>query len=181
MSRVVLICMSLSALLISTQVRADGFFRLSTVYLTESDNQGGTTTTETRWPMDIYLGYLDQGGWTIFGQYGTENDKSESGGTASTSNRTTMALGIGYMARKDFGPFITGSYFLDNKLITNGTTYSGDGYQVALGIKMNVSRFFFTVELDYRNTTYKKSGTSELNPKWVHTNLEPMLGAMFEF
>jgi hypothetical protein len=137
---------------------------------------------------ELYLGFAYQG----------EQDNSKTSGYSSASlnntskgTRTSMGPTFGYVL-PTFHALLT--YYFDSKLNLNTTTssgtnkyaYTGTGFQLDVGYKIELWGFWFGPQLSYKLYTYNKLTTdggaaSSISPKLEESNLEPSLAVYFFF
>jgi hypothetical protein len=168
-------------MLISPFARADGFVRGQLGYALSTESSGGNESKSTRQVIDFAGGYIAQARWALLAQYATETVKDTSGGSTVTGNRTSYGVGGGYISGGSVGGYITGTYYLSSEYDRGGTNYKGSGYQVDLGLKVEISRIFLTAGLSYAGFTYKETQSGTLPDPLKQTHLVPRVGLQFEF
>jgi hypothetical protein len=170
----------------SFNVHADGFFRPAFSYTIDNSESNGFATKENRRMIDLGGGYVGEKGLVVMGQYSTEKKQKQTEPSPATNeDRTSLGVGAGWMSRKEVGPYITGIYYLQSEDQVSGTTYKGKGYEVDLGLRVSIQKFFVGFQLTYRSFKYTEissgSSTSSLTQPRKQTNLDPTVAVIFEF
>jgi hypothetical protein len=171
----------ISLLLFSIPAQADGFFRVAAGYVMDQTRSGGGETKETRQLIDFAAGFMSSQGFALFGQYAMEKNQSTSGSTTTEGNRTSYGPGLGWMTPNGFGPYITAAYYMSSNYVVSGTTYQGTGYQVDLGLKIDLSKIFLLAGISYEKFDYPKTSTTTLSPSLQHSHIDPRIGIQFQF
>lgn len=177
LTRVFLVLFSL----ISLNAFADGMFRFDFGYVMDDKAQGATDNKETRQLMDFAGGYIWPVGFVVLGQYAMEKDISTGGGTTNESNRTSYGPGIGWISRQAVGAYITGTYYFSSKYVASGINYDGTGYQLDVGLRVDLSKVFLLAGMSYEAFEYTKNNSTALSPSVKHSHIDPRIGVQFEF
>jgi hypothetical protein len=147
---------------------ADGLGKLGFIYLSSEATDNGTTTKASRMIYDVGLYYKFQGGgWVLGGLY--QNDGTTSNG--ESGSRTSYGVSGGYMANKDSGVYLIGTYFISSVM---GTYTEGSGYQVDLGYKFTPRRIPLAFQFSYKHYDYSKFNHTD-------TLMDPYFVVMVDF
>jgi hypothetical protein len=171
---------SLALAVISFNAFADGLFRADFGYVMDETNNG-SDTKNSRQLIDVYGAYVFDQGWLILGEYAMEKDDSTSGGSTTEGNRTSFGPGFGWMSRDPVGMYATATYFFSSKYNVNGSSYDGWGYQIELGLKVDLSKVFLTTGLAYEAFDYSKNNGNSLSPDYKQNHIAPHVGLQIEF
>ncbi len=93
------------------------------------------------------------GGWVLGALY--QNDSQ--GGTTSV-NRTSYGASGGWMAPRDSGFFVIGTYFISSNY---GDYKDGNGFQADLGYKFTPSKIPIGLQISYKSYSYSKYDHSD--------------------
>lgn len=166
-------------LFLSFDVFADGLFRAQFGYDMDESNSASTTdVTRTRQFIDLAGGYLWSEGFVLGGQYAMEKDDETN---KQEGNRTSYGPMLGWISRSDVGPYITGTYYLSSKYVQGGNSYDGNGYQVDLGLRVNLSKIYLVAGMSYESFDYGKNNGAAISPDLKQSHIDPRLGLQLEF
>jgi hypothetical protein len=112
-------------------------------------------TSATRLMYDLNLSYkFKGGGWVAGGTY--QGDSSGAVGQA-TGGRTSYGATAGWVAPKEMGPFLLGTYFISSTV----GSLKGSGYQFDLGYKVTIGRIPVAFQMSYKKYSYSGGQLSQ--------------------
>ena len=160
---------------------ADGLFRADFGYMLDDTQSNGSDTKTTRQLIDLTGGYIFQPGWVLTAQYAMEKVDATNSGTTTESNRTSYGPGGGWVSRQNVGPYVTGTFYFASNWVTPGATYQGWGYQLDVGMKVDIQKIFLVGGLSYEYFEYAKTSTGTVSPSLKQSHIDPRIGLQIEF
>ncbi|HWU43678.1 MAG TPA: hypothetical protein VN132_09580 [Bdellovibrio sp.] len=136
--------------------------KVALTYTSHTDTTNGSSTKDSRTIYDIGGYYkFSGGGWVLGALY-----QNDSRGGDTSINRTSYGVSGGWMAPRDSGFFLIGTYFVSS---TYGDFKDGNGYQADLGYKFTPGNIPIAMQISYKNYEYSKYNHSDtfIDPYFV--------------